>query len=122
MMVVERDDEITFGMPALVRPSATAASWPPRDTSRHPAFGRCARCDGRRRARIFAFWSPTRVSRASRDFVYKPEENVYRCPAGEALKCYTKEEKGQKFGCYWTNACRACDIVGVEALMKAITA
>src|SRR5467141_49959 len=43
------------------------------------------------------------------DFVYKPEENVYRCPAGEALKYYyTKEEKGQKFGCYWTNACRAC--------------
>jgi transposase len=43
------------------------------------------------------------------DFVYKPEENVYRCPAGEALKYYyTKEEKGQKFGCYWTNACRSC--------------
>jgi transposase len=43
------------------------------------------------------------------DFVYRPEENVYRCPAGEALKYYyTKEEKGQKFGCYWTNACRAC--------------
>ena len=43
------------------------------------------------------------------DFVYRPEENVYRCPAGEALKYYyTKEEKGQKFGYYWTNACRAC--------------
>jgi hypothetical protein len=47
------------------------------------------------------------------DFVYKPEENVYRCPAGEALKYYyTKEEKGQKFGCYWTNACRACALKG----------
>ena len=43
------------------------------------------------------------------DFVYKPDENVYRCPAGETLKYYyTKEEKGQKFGCYWTNACRTC--------------
>ena len=43
------------------------------------------------------------------DFVYKPEEDVYRCPAGEKLKYYyTKEEKGQKFRMYWTNACRAC--------------
>ena len=43
------------------------------------------------------------------DFVYKPEEDVYRCPAGEKLKYYyTKEEKGQKFRMYWTNACRTC--------------
>jgi transposase len=43
------------------------------------------------------------------DFVYKPEADAYRCPAGETLKYYyTKEEKGQKFRMYWTNACRTC--------------
>ena len=45
------------------------------------------------------------------DFVYKAEEDTYRCPAGETLKYYyTKEEKGQKFRCYWTNACRTCPL------------
>jgi transposase len=45
------------------------------------------------------------------DFVYKPDEDVYRCPAGETLKYYyTKEEKGQKFGMYWTNACKTCPL------------
>jgi transposase len=43
------------------------------------------------------------------DFIYKPAEDVYRCPAGETLKYYyTKEEKGQKFRMYWTNACKTC--------------
>ena len=45
------------------------------------------------------------------DFIYKPEEDVYRCPAGETLKYYyTKEEKGQKFRMYWTNACKTCPL------------
>ena len=43
------------------------------------------------------------------DFVYLASEDVYRCPASEKLKYYyTKEEDGQKFRCYWTNACRSC--------------
>jgi transposase len=43
------------------------------------------------------------------DFVYLPEEDVYRCPAGEHLKYYyTNEENGQKLRRYWTNACRTC--------------
>ena len=43
------------------------------------------------------------------DFVYIASEDVYRCPASEKLKYYyTKEEDGQKFRCYWTNACRSC--------------
>jgi transposase len=43
------------------------------------------------------------------DFVYLPEEDVYRCPAGEILKYYfTAEEKGQRLRRYWTNACRTC--------------
>jgi transposase len=43
------------------------------------------------------------------DFVYLPEEDVYRCPAGERLKCYfTNVENGLTLRRYWTNACRAC--------------
>jgi hypothetical protein len=43
------------------------------------------------------------------DFVYLPEQDVYRCPAGEHLKYYyTNEENGQKLRRYWTNACRHC--------------
>jgi transposase len=43
------------------------------------------------------------------DFVYQRDEDIYRCPAGEKLKYYyTKEENGQKFRMYWTNACRTC--------------
>ena len=39
------------------------------------------------------------------------DEDVYRCPAGEKLKYYyTKEEDGQKFRMYWTNACRTCPL------------
>ena len=45
------------------------------------------------------------------DFVYLPEEDVYRCPAGERLKYYyANEENGQKLRRYWTNACRMCAI------------
>ena len=43
------------------------------------------------------------------DFVYLPEEDVYRCPAGEHLKYYfTATEHGQQLRRYWTNACRTC--------------
>ena len=45
------------------------------------------------------------------DFVYLPDENVYRCPAGEKLKYrYTAVEQGQKLHRYWTNACRTCSL------------
>ena len=45
------------------------------------------------------------------DFVYLPEEDVYRCPAGEHLKYYfTPTEHGQRLRRYWTNACRTCAI------------
>jgi hypothetical protein len=43
------------------------------------------------------------------DSVYLPEEDVYRCPAGERLKYYyTNVENGLKLRRYWTNACRTC--------------
>ena len=45
------------------------------------------------------------------DFVYLPEEDVYRCPAGEHLKYYfTASEHGQNLGRYWTGACHSCAI------------
>ena len=45
------------------------------------------------------------------DFVYRPTEDVYICPAGENLKYYyTTEENGQQMRNYWTNACRTCPL------------
>ena len=43
------------------------------------------------------------------DFAYLPDEDVYRCPAGERLKYYfTNVEHGLTLHRYWTNACRTC--------------
>lgn len=43
------------------------------------------------------------------DFVYLPEADAYRCPAGERLKYYyTNAENGQTLHRYWTNACMGC--------------
>ena len=43
------------------------------------------------------------------DFVYLPEEDVYRCPAGEKLTYrFTTEENGLVLRRYWTNACQTC--------------
>jgi len=45
------------------------------------------------------------------DFVYLPDEDVYRCPAGQRLKySFTAVEHGQKLCRYMTNACRSCAI------------
>jgi transposase len=43
------------------------------------------------------------------DFVYLPQEDVYRCPAGERLRYYyTNVQDGLSLRHYWTNACRTC--------------
>src|SRR5579863_2318836 len=43
------------------------------------------------------------------DFVYLPEEDIYRCPAGERLKYrFTSVENGLSLRRYWTNACWTC--------------
>jgi predicted deacetylase len=43
------------------------------------------------------------------DFVYLPEEDVYRCPAGERLQYrFTSVEHVLRLRRYWTNACRTC--------------
>jgi transposase len=45
------------------------------------------------------------------DFVYLPDEDVYRCPAGERLKYrYSNEEDGKELRRYWTTACPACTL------------
>ena len=47
------------------------------------------------------------------DFVYLPDDDVYRCPAGELLVYhYANEERGLTLHRYWTNACRDRAIVG----------
>jgi transposase len=45
------------------------------------------------------------------DFVYKAEDDVYICPAGEQLRYhYTNEERGLTLRRYWTGACLTCRI------------
>ncbi len=45
------------------------------------------------------------------DFVYLPDEDVYRCPAGERLVySFTTVEKGRTLLRYSTTACRSCAI------------
>ena len=45
------------------------------------------------------------------DFVYVPDEDVYRCPAGERLKYrYSNEEDGKELRRYWTTACSNCPL------------
>lgn len=45
------------------------------------------------------------------DFVYKPEEDAYLCPAGEMLPYrFTNVQDGKTVHRYWTHACRDCRI------------
>jgi transposase len=45
------------------------------------------------------------------DFVYLPEQDAYRCPAGEILAYhYTNVENGLILRRYWTNACQGCPL------------
>jgi transposase len=45
------------------------------------------------------------------DFVYLPEEDAYRCPAGEKLKYYySNVEHGLTLRRYWTTACHNCPL------------
>src|ERR1700730_11145921 len=43
------------------------------------------------------------------DFIYQPESNTYRCPAGEQLIWrYTTVEQGLTLSRYWSSNCGAC--------------
>ena len=45
------------------------------------------------------------------DFVYLPDEDAYRCPAGERLTYrYANEEAGKVLRRYWTTACSKCPL------------
>jgi macrodomain Ter protein organizer (MatP/YcbG family) len=40
-----------------------------------------------------------------------PEEDAYRCPAGERLPYrFTNEEEGKRMRRYWTTACQSCSL------------
>src|SRR5262249_18824555 len=46
-----------------------------------------------------------------RDFVYKADEDVYLCPAGERLTYrYSNEDDGKVMRHYWATACPACPL------------
>lgn len=46
-----------------------------------------------------------------RDFVYVPECDIYRCPAGQSLIWrFTTVEKGLTLHCNWSSACKACPL------------
>ena len=43
------------------------------------------------------------------DFVYEPERDAFRCPAGEyATRRFTSIEKGMAIYKYWSSACPRC--------------
>ena len=45
------------------------------------------------------------------DFVYVPEKDIYRCPAGEQLTYrFTAEEHGKRIRRYWTTTCPKCPL------------
>ncbi len=45
------------------------------------------------------------------DFVYRPDEDVYRCPAGQALtRRFTALEEGMNIHIYWTSHCAGCPL------------
>jgi transposase/conjugal transfer/entry exclusion protein len=46
-----------------------------------------------------------------RDFVYIPESDEYRCPAGQrAIRRFTSVEQGMTLHRYWSSACPRCPI------------
>ncbi len=48
-----------------------------------------------------------------RDFIYKPEDDEYECPAGHRLPYrFTREESGQTIHRYWSSACSKCELKG----------
>jgi hypothetical protein len=45
------------------------------------------------------------------DFIYKPEDDEYECPAGERLIYrFTTDDKGKEINRYWSSACPNCSL------------
>ncbi|MGG7607829.1 transposase, partial [Massilia sp. BKSP1R2A-1] len=69
-------------------------------------------------AGIRALVPPTKTSGAKADgrfdkadFIYDPENNEYRCPAGEALIWrFSSVEKGMTNHRYWSSNCKGCPL------------
>jgi len=67
---------------------------------------------------ISALVPPTKTSGAKADgrfdkadFIYDPQNNEYRCPAGESLIWrFASVEKGMKNHRYWSSNCKACPL------------
>ena len=46
-----------------------------------------------------------------RDFIYKPEDDEYECPAGErAIYRFSRQEAGKLIRRYWSSACTSCSM------------
>lgn len=46
-----------------------------------------------------------------RDFIYRPDDDEYECPAGQRLIYrFTRQESGQTIHRYWSSACPRCAI------------
>ena len=46
-----------------------------------------------------------------RDFIYKPEDDEYECPAGKrAIYRFTGTEKGKTIRRYWSSSCPGCSM------------
>jgi len=69
-------------------------------------------------AGIFALVPPTKTSGAKADgrfdkadFIYDPQKNEYRCPAGQALIWrFATVEKGMTNHRYWSSNCQGCPL------------
>jgi transposase len=45
------------------------------------------------------------------DFIYDPQNNEYRCPAGQSLVWrFASVEKGMKLNRYWSSNCQGCSL------------
>ena len=48
-----------------------------------------------------------------RDFIYKPEDDEYACPAGQRLIYrFTRQESGKMIRRYWSSDCTRCTLKG----------
>jgi len=48
---------------------------------------------------------------SKRDFIYRPADDEYECPAGERLIYrFTRQEKGKAIRRYWSSVCPRCPI------------
>ena len=53
------------------------------------------------------------------DFVYLPEEDAYRCPAGEQLPYrFTSEEDGKRLRRYWTTEGALRALLPIRRLLR----